>query len=226
MYAAYENNAELIWSKSNTRFNPFLRVGRSEKRKAYCIRKNGEKVLYRGLDFKEYNRICENAYHSNINNELHGYIHYLKQDIKPKLLTIKENVQIFTEPYKNAQWVANLKQEWIKFNAWNYKRNHGKTGSAKELFVDYLSSFTVENVRLVDEKKVLVVMPTYNRAQWIETRIEHIICQTWTNWTFLIIDDGSTPENKFHFQLLKQKYSNQEKSCLWKMKVISILHIH
>ena len=189
----------------------FLRVGRSEKRKAYCIRKNGEKVLYRGLDFKEYIRICENAYHSNINNELHGYIHYLNQDIKPKLLTIKENVQIFTEPYKNAQWVANLKQEWIKFNAWNYKAKHGKTGSAKELFVDYLSSFTLENVRLVDEKKVLVVMPTYNRAQWIETRIEHIINQTCTNWTFLIIDDGSTPENKFHFQLLKQKYSNQEK---------------
>ena len=33
-----------------------------------------------------------------------------------------------------------LQHEWTNFDAWKYKKDNGKNGSAKELFIDYISS--------------------------------------------------------------------------------------
>lgn len=53
----------------------------------------------------------------------------------------------------------------------------------------------------------LIIMPTYNRANNIEERINMIIHQTYDQWTFVIIDDGSTSENKAIFNNIKDKYA-------------------
>ena len=53
----------------------------------------------------------------------------------------------------------------------------------------------------------LVIMPTYNRANNIEERINMMINQIYENWTFIIIDDGSTIENKKKYYKMKEDYS-------------------
>lgn len=53
----------------------------------------------------------------------------------------------------------------------------------------------------------LVIMPTYNRANNIEERINMMINQIYENWTFVIIDDGSTIENKKKYYKMKEDYS-------------------
>jgi glycosyltransferase involved in cell wall biosynthesis len=41
------------------------------------------------------------------------------------------------------------------------------------------------------QPKVSIIMPTYNRANFIAESIESIRSQTWTDWELIIIDDGS-----------------------------------
>jgi glycosyltransferase involved in cell wall biosynthesis len=54
-------------------------------------------------------------------------------------------------------------------------------------------------------------MPTYNRSNSIEKRIQMILNQTYTNWVLLIIDDGSLIEHKKQIDILKNKYSTNNK---------------
>ena len=39
--------------------------------------------------------------------------------------------------------------------------------------------------------KVSIIMPTYNRAEYIIETIESIRNQTYSNWELIIVDDGS-----------------------------------
>ena len=39
--------------------------------------------------------------------------------------------------------------------------------------------------------KVSIIMPTYNRAEYIHETIESVRKQTWQNWELIIVDDGS-----------------------------------
>ena len=135
--------------------NHYFQFGRNEGRTAYCIRETGEKVLYIGFDFENYNRVCETAYYSHVNNELNGSIHYLNQNPKPKLLNVKSNVNIFEDPSKNEQWVNTLKQEWLRFDAWKYKVTYKKSGSAKTLFIDYIDSkFTLGTMEIAQNSLI------------------------------------------------------------------------
>jgi glycosyltransferase involved in cell wall biosynthesis len=67
--------------------------------------------------------------------------------------------------------------------------------------------------------KILVVMPTYNRSDNIEERIVMIEKQIYTNWIFLIIDDGSTQPNKTHFNKIKEKYAHNNKIIFWENEI-------
>jgi GT2 family glycosyltransferase len=202
----------------------YLQIGRREGRNAYCIRINGEKVIFHGFNHKEYIKVCLDAHHAGVSNELNGYIHFLQENPKPKIIAVKTEGTVFSELHKNQLWISTLKEEWARFNPWKYKVRHSKSEtSAKELFIDYLLSSQTPTIQVQPQQpqqpqqqentpnKVLIVMPTYNRASNIEAVIQQIESQTYTNWTFLIIDDGSTPENKTIFHAIREKYQNHSK---------------
>lgn len=55
-------------------------------------------------------------------------------------------------------------------------------------------------------KKVSIIIPTYNRANLISETLDSIIGQTYQNWECIIIDDGST-DNSFE---IITKYLNKD----------------
>lgn len=61
---------------------------------------------------------------------------------------------------------------------------------------------------MLEENKVTVVIPTYNRAHLIHHAIDSVLKQTYQNWTLLIIDDASTDHTKeiiAHYQKQNDK---------------------
>lgn len=186
--------------------NHYFQFGRSEGRTAYCIRENGEKVLYRGFNFENYNRVCETAYYSRVNNELNGMIHYLNQNPKPKLLNVKSNVNIFEEPSKNKGWVNTLQHEWNEFNAWDYKKTNGKRGGAKELFIDYITEiFTLR----ANEEDAKITYENFDWERYLDDYTDlpdaglNTKDQAWNHWYYTGIH-----ENRLAYMVAKLTYEN------------------
>jgi len=48
----------------------------------------------------------------------------------------------------------------------------------------------------MNESVITVIMPTYNRAEFIVLAIESVLAQNFKRWTLLVIDDGSTDNTK------------------------------
>ena len=48
----------------------------------------------------------------------------------------------------------------------------------------------------MENPKISVIIPTYNRGNLIENTIKGVINQTYTDWELLIVDDGSTDNTK------------------------------
>ena len=62
------------------------------------------------------------------------------------------------------------------------------------------------------DKKVSIIMSTYNDEDTVSKAIESILLQTYKNWEFIICDDGSTDNT---YQIIK-KYGSVNK----KIKII------
>jgi teichuronic acid biosynthesis glycosyltransferase TuaG len=56
--------------------------------------------------------------------------------------------------------------------------------------------------------KISVIMPAFNVESFISEAIESVICQTFTNWELIIIDDGST-DNTSNISKLYEKSDNR-----------------
>jgi glycosyltransferase involved in cell wall biosynthesis len=53
---------------------------------------------------------------------------------------------------------------------------------------------------------VSVILPTYNRAEWLSRAIDSVIAQTYTHWELIVWDDGSTD----HTEGIAKAYNNQK----------------
>ena len=57
------------------------------------------------------------------------------------------------------------------------------------------------------DKKVTVVIPTYNRAHLVKDAVESVLNQTYQNFELIVIDDGSTDNTKEVLAIYKDKLS-------------------
>ena len=137
-YALGQGKREII--NKDLVYNHFLRFGRHEGRIAYGIKENGEKVRFTNFYHEDYIKVCEDAYNKGVNNEINGTLHYKKNEVKPKRIIVNEGANVFPNAFRNREFIKMLKREWQKFDTWKYKKAHGKNGSAKELFIDYISN--------------------------------------------------------------------------------------
>ncbi|MDE6318713.1 MAG: glycosyltransferase, partial [Lachnospiraceae bacterium] len=39
---------------------------------------------------------------------------------------------------------------------------------------------------------VSIILPTYNRAYCIRRAVDSVLCQTWSDWELIVVDDGSS----------------------------------
>lgn len=59
---------------------------------------------------------------------------------------------------------------------------------------------------MTSEKQLTVLMPVYNtRKEWLDEAVKSILDQTYKNFSFLIIDDGSIKETADYLDTLATK---------------------
>ena len=56
------------------------------------------------------------------------------------------------------------------------------------------------------EDLITVVVPTYNDAQYLQSAVDDILCQTYKNFELIIVNDGSTDNTS---EILKE-YSEKD----------------
>jgi glycosyltransferase involved in cell wall biosynthesis len=60
--------------------------------------------------------------------------------------------------------------------------------------------------------KVSVIIPTYNRSELVERAVKSVLCQTYTDYEIIVVDDGSTDDTRFNLQSYPVRYIRQNNS--------------
>lgn len=68
----------------------------------------------------------------------------------------------------------------------------GKKNQSKPLTLNNLQSFCDPLSSPKKAAKVSVLMPAFNASNWIETALQSLLNQTWTNFEVIIVDDASS----------------------------------
>ena len=64
-----------------------------------------------------------------------------------------------------------------------------------------------------------VLIANYNNGQYLQDAIDSILCQTYTDWEVVIVDDGSTDNSKEIYRQYEQNsrfhivYNEQNRGC-------------
>ena len=84
-----------------------------------------------------------------------------------------------------------------------------------------INIFRLYKVSTVNSENNLVsiIMPCYNSAFYIENSISSVINQSYSNWEFIIIDDGSTDHTEAKVEELRHKASS-------KIQLITKIYFH
>ena len=178
----------------------YLSHGIKESRKKYILGTN-EPYVY-DFDWKMYDKLNPDVFtqrHRNV-GEWHCFRHWCEYGYKEGRKTIivklvmKNDASISSDENVNKRWRNDLNNilQLQRFN------------SIEELVKH------VSNLVNIPTYSPLVVMPTYNRAANIDNLIQMMLNQTFQTWTFLIIDDGSTVENKTIFKSVQDKYKENK----------------
>jgi len=188
----------------------YLNHGINENRKKFILGTN-EPYVY-DFDWKIYDKLNPDVFTQRNRGETIGKWHCFRHWCEfghvenrkaciEQQLSIKNDASISTDDNINKQWRQYLSNVLTTF----------KNSTIEEII-------SIVHTRLSDDDKQrrisyypLIVMPTYNRAANIENSIQMIINQTEKKWTFLIIDDGSTIENKILFRSIQDKYRENKK---------------
>lgn len=64
-------------------------------------------------------------------------------------------------------------------------------------------------MKKMNEKKIQILMATYNGEKYLDEQLESIISQTYKNWEILIRDDGSKDNTISIVEKYKKKYPNK-----------------
>ena len=122
-------------------------------------------------------------------------------------------VLINNQPYKN--YIINLKTDNINLiNFINKKHRYKDTyNPCFILKIDNVinNNWLINNINnkikskpiQQNNKRILVVLPTYNRTIFLFKRIQEILNQTYPHFLLLIINDGSDDKNTNSFNDLK-----------------------
>jgi len=170
----------------------YLHHGIREKRRAYVLGTN-DRYVY-DFDWETYDRLNPDVYTQRRRNvgRWHCFRHWCEYGYKEgrrtggtQTLVVNNVASISTDEEVNKRWRDVL-------------------GGIVQLH----SCKSIESIVNLTRNSYypLIVMPTYNRAANIEYSIQMMLNQGVKKWTFLIIDDGSTVENKTVFRSIRDKY--------------------
>jgi hypothetical protein len=136
--------------------------------------------------------------------------HHCKEPLKKEMKDNNFDWKFYVSQYPDLSHVTNKYVAWQHYLINGMKENRHKNG---EYLKQNKEDKKVIEKNVYDENKpyVLVVMPTYNRSEYLLKSINDMKKQTLKKWKFLIIDDGSTIEHKKKFNEIKEAYNNVNK---------------
>ena len=59
-----------------------------------------------------------------------------------------------------------------------------------------------------NNKSVSIILPTFNRANYLKRSIDSVVAQTYVNWELIIIDDGSSDNTKKILEPFLMRFAN------------------
>ena len=118
---------------------------------------------------------------------------------------------LYDSPYKSSLINTNLKKlEWLdggtKLHIWKYSDINVLKGTPKlfaRKFDETVDSKVLEEVEdflsqplsIKNHPSVSVVMAMYNAEKYLKECIESVLCQTFADFEFIIVDDGSNDDS-------------------------------
>jgi len=121
---------------------------------------------------------------------------------------------------EQKQAAAQLKQlEEEKQAAAQLKQLEEQKQAAAQLKQLEEEIILIDNIITNTNPYILIVMPTYNRSEYIEKSIKYMKNQIYKKFCLLIIDDGSNLQHKIKFNELKEKYKLSNKIIFIENKI-------
>lgn len=141
-------------------------------------------------------------------------LHCNSEFVNDKLFVLNQSIDVRKKMVKNNSFGDMLDFDWKRYLNDYQDLTLAGIVSNNQAYTHYIVHGIKENrigFCVKPNPPILIVMPTYNRSQNIELRINMMKLQTLKNWAFLIIDDGSNVEHKLIFNKLKEKYASNSK---------------